>query len=328
MPYDSPWEACRVIFGLLGADADPRGLPFLPELPGRGPAAELTGRAGAMLAELTVDLQPSGWRLTSGEGVDQRRARSLLAQDLDALEEGAGGYTGPLKVQACGPWTLAATLEKTRGGRVLGDPGARRDLAQSLAEGARAHLADVRRRVPGASLVLQVDEPSLPAVLAGRVPTPSGYSRYRPVEEPEAVELLEHVIDAAGEERAVPLVHCCAPGVPVELLCRAGARGIAFDLALVRADDVPALDALAAAVEDGVRLVVGAVPALRPATDEPKATRLAETVRSWWTRLGFETERLLGSCLISPACGLAGADPAWARTALELCRDTSAELAA
>lgn len=316
-----------MVFGLFGENADLGGLPFLPELPGRGPVADLTGRAGAMLAELTVDLQPSGWRLTSGEGVDQRRARSLLAQDLDALEEIADGYTGPLKTQVCGPWTLAATLEQTRGGRVLADAGARRDVAQSLAEGVRAHLAEVRRRVPGASLVLQLDEPSLPAVLGGRVPTPSGYSRYRPVEEPEAVELVAYVVDAAAEEQAVPIVHCCASGVPVELLCRAGARGVAFDLALVRTNDGGVLDALAAAVEDGVRLVVGAVPTVRPAADEPKATRLAETVASWWNRLGFGAEKLPESCVIAPACGLAGADPAWARKALELARDTAIELA-
>ena len=31
-------------------------------------------------------------------------------------------------------------------------------LAQALAEGIRGHVADLRRRVPGASLVVQVDE--------------------------------------------------------------------------------------------------------------------------------------------------------------------------
>ena len=39
--------------------------------------------------------------------------------------------------------------------------------------------------------------------------------------------------------------------------------------------------------------------------------------------LGVEpTERLV----LTPACGLAGADPAWARTALELCAKAAAEL--
>ena len=105
----------------------------------------------------------------------------MLAQDLDVLEEQIQGYVGPLKVQVAGPWTIASTVEKPRGDKVLTDHGARRELAQALAEGVRVHLADVQRRVPGAELVLQVDEPALPFVLAGQVPTASGFSRHRSV---------------------------------------------------------------------------------------------------------------------------------------------------
>ncbi|MEB0161031.1 hypothetical protein QN405_25765, partial [Pseudomonas sp. AH2 (2023)] len=86
---------------------------------------------------LTVDLQPAGWRLVGdgAPGVDHRRTRSLLAQDLDAVKEQAQEWEGPFKTQVAGPWTLAATVEKPRGDRVLSDHGARRDLAESLAEG-------------------------------------------------------------------------------------------------------------------------------------------------------------------------------------------------
>ena len=65
----------------------------------------------------------------------------------------------------------------SRGERVIVDDGARRDLVDSLAEGIRLHVASVRSLVPGAQLVLQVDEPSLPTVLAGRLPTSSGLGR-------------------------------------------------------------------------------------------------------------------------------------------------------
>jgi len=81
----------------------------LPELPDRGPHAVLTGRAVGLLAGLGADLQPAGWRLTgssigaSGGGLDQRRARSLLGEDLDVLEEHTQGCDGRLKVQVCGP---------------------------------------------------------------------------------------------------------------------------------------------------------------------------------------------------------------------------------
>ncbi len=93
-------------------------------------------------------------------------------------------------MQVAGPWTLAATVERPRGDRLLADHGARRELAQALAEGVRGHVADLRRRVPGATLLVQVDEPVLPAVLAGQVPTASGFGRHRSVDPPRASEAL------------------------------------------------------------------------------------------------------------------------------------------
>jgi hypothetical protein len=81
MPGDDFREVTRMVLGVL------EDLPFMPELPARSEAASMTGRAVAMLADLGADLQPAGWRLTDAPGRDQRRARSLLAQDLDVVEE-------------------------------------------------------------------------------------------------------------------------------------------------------------------------------------------------------------------------------------------------
>ncbi|NUR07759.1 MAG: methionine synthase, partial [Nocardioidaceae bacterium] len=142
-------EAVKVVLGELP------DLPHVPEVPGRGAHAGLAGRTLAVVAVLDADLQPAGWRLTGSSGspsIDHRRARSLLAQDLDTVEELAQEYQGRFKLQVTGPWTLAATVERPRGDRVLADRGARRELAEALAEGLRAHVADVRRRVPGAEL--------------------------------------------------------------------------------------------------------------------------------------------------------------------------------
>ncbi len=142
----------------------------------------MIGRTAGMLVELYARVEPSGWRLGDRPGRDTKRARSWLGEDLDALEEFTQGYEGPLKVQAVGPWTLAAALELRNGEAALSDPGACRDLAASLAEGLRLHLAEVRRRIPGAQLVLQLDEPSLTAVLRGQVKTASGYRTHRAVD--------------------------------------------------------------------------------------------------------------------------------------------------
>src|ERR1700733_9889556 len=176
MPGTDPLEAMRFVFDELP------DLPHLAELPNRGVGADMIGRTAGLLVGLSVDATTRGWRLADRPGRDVRRAQSLLSRDLDALEEVADGYQGPLKLQVCGPWTMAASLELARSQEpVLADPGAVRDLTASLAEGVAAHVAGVRARVPGARLLLQLDEPSLPPVLEGGVPSASGLNRVRPV---------------------------------------------------------------------------------------------------------------------------------------------------
>ena len=308
-------EAVRVALGELP------DLPHLPELPGRGAGAGLTGRAVAMVGDLAFDLQPAGWRLTDRPGMDQRRARSLLGQDLDQLEEQAQELTGELKVQVCGPWTLAATVEKPRGDKVLSDHGARRELAQALAEGVAAHLADVRRRVGGARVVVQLDEPMLPAVLGGGVPTASGFGKHRAVHPPEASAALEWVLAAAGEE---PWVHSCAPDVPWQLLRGAGARGLSGDLSLLGPGD---LDVFAEALEAGERVALGVVPSTDPATP-PTETSLTEQVLRTLDLFGLDPDAVSDRLVVTPTCGLAGASPGWARRAVELSRVVAGNLSA
>lgn len=311
-------ESLRIVLGTFTE------LAHLPELPGRGAQADLTGRALAVVAELGADLQPAGWRLTGGGGgVDQRRARSLLAQDLDALEEQTQGYDGLLKVQVAGPWTLAATVERPRGDRVLADHGARRELAQALAEGVREHVADVRRRVPGAEVVVQLDEPALPAVLAGRVPTASGFHRHRSVDLPAASPALEWLMTAVTDAGAMPLVHCCAPDVPFGLLTGAGARGASVDLAVMTSADY---DGLAEVLESGRTLMLGVVPSVEPAT-WPDDGQLTEQVLRALDMLGLDPSADTGDLVITPSCGLAGASPGWARRVGELSARVARNLA-
>jgi methionine synthase II (cobalamin-independent) len=313
-------ESVRTVLGEL------LDLPHLPELPARGPHADLTGRALAVVAGLDADLQPAGWRLTGtsgAPGVDHRRARSLLAQDLDVLEEQTQGLTGPLKVQVAGPWTLAATVEKPRGDRVLSDHGARRELGEALAEGVRDHVADLRRRVPDAELVLQLDEPALPAVMGGRVPTASGLHRHRSVDPPGASALLEPVLAAARAAGAVPLVHCCAADVPVRLLVGAGAQGVSVDLDVLA---VPSYDVLAELLEQGRPVHLGVVPSTDPTT-APTESALTDKVLRFLDMLGLGPEAV-PSLVVTPSCGLAGASDAWAREALRLTRAVAANLTA
>ncbi|WP_174536667.1 methionine synthase [Micromonospora chalcea] len=307
-------EAQRIVLGELPT------LPHLPELPARGPGADLVGRSAGLLVELPVELYAARWRIAPRPGRDLRRARDLMERDLDQLAEQAEEYAGPVKVQAAGPFTLAAALELPIGGRMLRDPGAVRDLAGSLGEGLRGHVEAVTRRLPRASVLLQLDEPSLPAVLAGRVPTESGFGTHRPVETEVARALLRDVIDAAG----VPaLVHCCAPAVPLELIRSAGAVGVALDLSLVTD-----LDPLGEAIDAGLGLLAGAAPTLPPASGRaPTSAEVADRVRRVWDQLGFPRRRLAEQVVVTPACGLAGATPAYARAVLTACRDAGRRLA-
>jgi cobalamin-independent methionine synthase catalytic subunit len=303
-------EALRVVLGELPE------LPHLPELPARGAGADTIGRGAALLAELPVEIQPSGWRLTARPGRDLRRSRDFLERDLDALEAAASGYSGVLKVQAVGPWTLAASIELPGGHRVVSDHGAVRDLAESLTEGLRAHLAEVARRVPGATIVTQLDEPSIPAVLAARVPTPSGYGTVRAVEASVVEQTLGEVLSVVPEGARV--VHCCAADVPIALLRGAGACAVAVDASL-NLDQ----DAVGEAVEAGTSLWLGVVPGT-DATISLDSAR--DPVRKLWRELGFADSDLAGAVVPTPACGLAGASPDYARRALSIVRDVGRAL--
>jgi methionine synthase II (cobalamin-independent) len=307
LPGTDASEAARLVFGELPE------LPHLAELPQRGPGADMIGRSAALLVDLPVEIQPSGWRLTAHPGRDLRRARDYLAWDLDALEAAGAGHAGALKLQAAGPWTLAASLELPNGHRVVSDPGAARDLAASLAEGVEAHLAEVAKRLPEAQPVLQLDEPALPAVLAGQVPTPSGYGTVRAVAAGVAEQALRDVLATAADGARV--VHCCADDVPVELLRGAGANAVSLDATRLDADRY---DALGEAVDAGVSLWLGVLPS----TDAPVSFETARTrLRTLWSALGFPPAQLADGVVATPACGLAGASPEHARAVLRVLRD-------
>ena len=227
----------------------------------------MTGRALAVVAELGADLQPAGWRLTDAAGIDLRRARSLLSQDLDAVEERTQDRIGVFKTQLTGPWTLAATVEKPRGDRVLSDHGARRELAQALAEGVRDPC---RGPAPPASRGHGAPGPGRragPAGRAGRLDPHRVRFRSAPhIHPPEASEALGWVFDAISEAGAVPIAHCCASDVPVALLRGAGARGLSVDLAAV---GTATYDGLAGALDAGERVLLGVVPPFSPTRRRP-----------------------------------------------------------
>ena len=315
MPGANPMEAARIIAGELP------DFPHLAELPGRGPGADLTGRTAALLVDIPVEVTPRGWRIAEHPGRDLRRARTLLSSDLDAMEEALDGYKGLLKVQLAGPWTLAATIEQPRSlNPALADPGLVADLASSLAEGAAAHVAEVSKRLPQATLAVQFDEPALPAVIRGSVPTASGLSRVRTPDEEVLRERLRHVLSAPGR---YTIVHCCARNYPFGLVTQSGADAVSFDVSLLQRADY---DELAAITEAGAGLLAGAITFDYPERKGVTPTDTARAVAEVWRRMSLPPAQCAQQVVVTPACGLAGASPAQARETLRWCREAASIL--
>lgn len=311
LPGTDHHEATRTVVGELPE------LPHVAELPARGVGADTVGRAAALLVDLAVEVWPSGYRVSARPGGQHRRGVELLARDVDALDE-VLGETGAaprrVKTQVAGPWTLAAGVELRSGHRVLTDPGAVAEFTESLAEGLRGHVTELARRT-GAGVVVQLDEPTLPAVLAGSLPTPSGYGTVGAVPGARARAGLETLVGAAREAGAVGVVvHCCHPTPPLALLGASGADAVAVDLtALDRSGAV--LDALGELWDAPTELWLGLVPSTDP-VGRPELEALARPALELADRLGFPHERLADRAVVTPTCGLAGASPGWARTAM------------
>ncbi|MBM7772731.1 methionine synthase II (cobalamin-independent) [Actinokineospora baliensis] len=317
LPGTDPVEAATTVLGELP------DLPHMPELPARGLGADIIGRSAALLVDLAVELVPSGYRVTARPGLEHRRAVDLLRRDLDALEEAVERLGSPppaVKVQVAGPWTLTSGLELPRGHRVLTDRGALREFTESLGEGVSRHVAEVRRRI-GAPVVVQLDEPSLPTVLAGALPTPSGYGTVPAVAEPEARDVLAAVVEAAAAATGQPvIVHCCAPRPPFALLRSAGAGAVAFDVGLLAKAGAATWDAVGEVWDAGTTLFLGVVPS----TDPGRALTLREAASPAFTlvdRLGFTRSVLAERAVATPTCGMAAATDSWARRAMSLVRD-------
>lgn len=305
-------------------------LPYLPELPARGPWAGMIGRGLGLPSGLSAEFAAGEWRLADAPGVDQRRARATWRDDLDRLEEAAEGYWGRFKVAVTGPWTLAAALGVAHAGRVLADIGARRDLAQSIAEGAGELLTDLARRLPGVELVLQVDEPSLPAVVAGGVPTPGGFFRHRAVDLPEVCRALGWITAESGRRglSVRTVLHCCAAwedGWPAGALLRADATSAGFDAVSFDLDQLGRADwdALAGAADAGAGFYLGCLPTAgtpRPLGIDDVRRRTLTAVE----RLGAGGDQLV----LTPACGLAGWTPAEVSRGFEVLARVADQVAA
>lgn len=309
-------EAVRTVRDLMVRDG---GVPYLPEVPARGPGADMVGRGAGLLVELPTELTPDGWRIAPGRGREMRRAHSYWREDLDQLAEAYEGYTGPLKTQIIGPWTLASSLELPRGEKVLSDLGAVRDLVQSLRAGIAEHVAGLKRLVPGADVIVQLDEPSLVAVLDGQLRSASKLRRLPPIDAGLVQDTLRNSMEDLHRLGVGTLIHSCAPGVDVELLAKTGVKAIALDTSLITHKQ---FDALGSALDAGLTLWAGCVPTT---TDVRHPASVVARLRELLSRVGFASD-IVDQLVITPACGLAFADVDAAVAITRLCADVASML--
>ena len=183
MPGTSMAEAADIIMGETE-------LPAIPQLPERGLGSDPVGRTASMLEAISIDRGPRSWRMTARPQLLTRRTWDRLERDLDEVQEVWGETVPQVKVQALGPWSLAASIELSDGHRVLTDRGAFNELAESLLHGAHAHAADVARRFHG-EVVVQLDEPLLADVVVGRIPGTTDFDTIPAVPDEVALDLLQ-----------------------------------------------------------------------------------------------------------------------------------------
>lgn len=296
-------ESTRIVAGELP------DLPHVVELPDRGPGSDMVGRTMAMLAavasDLSVETTPIGWRFCDAPGRQMRRARSWLAEDLDAAQ---GHFAGSsvVKTQVCGPWTLAAGVEMRNGERAIRDFGACREIAAALAVAIETNIADVQRRIPGARVIVQVDEPSLPAAMAGGVSTASGIATYRSIDPQVAQGSLGVLVEMIQRVEAIAWVHCCAPRPPIEMLSRAGFTGIVVPVSAGGFLAEGTEEALGQALDGGAVLGLGVLDPRSVSGGRLDAPRAASGVLHQLERWGFSPENVADRIVLTPDCGLAG----------------------
>jgi hypothetical protein len=308
MPGTHPHEASNVVAGEFAA------MPHVVELPARGPGSDSVGRSAAMLAlvdrAFEVETTTSGWRIGHAGQSVLRRAHSWLSHDLESLEEFAATHRGPIKVQVLGPVTMAARVEDPAGEALLRDHGAVAEVAAAAASAYSDLVMRMQHSFPHAEVLVQVNEPDVPAVLLGHVRTSSGRLTHRSLEPHVVQARLANVIDGIRAVGATAGVRCFMPRPPIQLFLDAGAQFLCVDVTQA----LPFDDALPQAWENEVGLLLGCVPISDARVTDSSASA---PIRRFMEESGFS--EVPAHVAITPTGGLANIDINAARRVIAAC---------
>ena len=204
-------------------------LPFFPELPERGWQCTTLARTVATLSGLELEGASYGWRLVharNGSARESSLARACYASDINALADVVGGESSHpsagvqslnpvFKIQLYGLYTFAARVYLPNGERAISDAGAVRDLRDAFLEGLGETLVLLRQALdlPDARVAVQLDEPELGRVIAGTIPTVSGFRTIPAVSVAEIYEGYRACTEACETLRVTPVLNL--NGVPL-----------------------------------------------------------------------------------------------------------------
>ncbi len=285
LPHEAPDQAVALVL-----DEHP-WLPAAPSLPRRSPLEGMIAQAAWGMPGVTVLDDGSLDLVLDAIDPEAPPADPDLAGEpflgLRVFLDSIAGRTGWVKLQLTGPVTLGLALH------AAGLDPERAFLAAGTAVRTRAEalLRLAHRKVPGAPLLVFVDEPGLAACMHPGFPLGPDH----------AVDLVSGAL-AAIEPHAVTGLHCCG-AADWRLVLQAGPQVLS---APVDAGLEDAAGTLGAFLDRGGWVAWGAVP-----TDGPLGTtadRLWRHLSELWcemVRAGCDPVRLRTQAIITPACGLA-----------------------
>lgn len=270
--------------------------PVLPTLPQRNVCCE------GIVSQAMVGYQESG---------DPGCAVELPSEGFESLAAfvaacDASAHRGPVKLQLCGPITLATALLGV--GLKPADAVSHAVALCSLRANAMLDLVDESLATPA---VFVFDEPSMTLIERGRLP----------FETSVAIDALSAVL-ASVEERSMTGIHCCAAGWSWAL--EAGPDLLSIPCTSIATGS---LAMLARFVESGGWVAWGVVPSRGPVGESP-APFWRRLVNVWNEVIsgGADAISIRTQALVTPTCGLSLHEPEQARRVLSINADV-AELA-
>jgi hypothetical protein len=167
--------------------------------------------------------------------------------------------------------------------------------------------------------VLQLDEPSLPAVLRGAISSASGLTSLAPIEPVEVESIFVDLVSAIHALEVPVVVHSCSSAVPFELWKRVGFDAISFDTTLIGESDY---DHIGTAIDSGVGVLLGVVPTTQASESDTALSLVTQLQRE----LGFSDDQWLPAIGVSPTCGLATLSARSARSVIDTVASVSKSL--